>query len=159
MGDVFRQDCRHALTGLVRSPGFTATAVVTLALSLGATVTLFSLLNALTLRTLPVPHPEQLVHVATGLRSGAEAPLSFPMFRELSSRQTLLASTFGWFGDPVLSIEVDGGLTQGTVIGVSGNFHSELGATAAAGRLLQPSDVDLTTFTGAQVAVMGTASG
>src|SRR5690348_7769398 len=63
--DRLRQDVRYALRGLGRSPGFTAVALVTLALGIGANTAVFSVVDALMLKMLPVSHPEQLVELLT----------------------------------------------------------------------------------------------
>src|SRR5882724_178630 len=61
--DDLRSDIRYAMRTLVKNPGFTTVAVVTLALGIGATTAIFSLINTLMLRTLPVREPEQLVEL------------------------------------------------------------------------------------------------
>ena len=74
------QNLRHTLRALGRSPGFTAVAVLSLALGIGANAAIFSLLDALLLRDLPVWQPERLVELSV-LRRGNKIPFSFPMFR------------------------------------------------------------------------------
>ena len=152
---MLSQDLRDSIRALRRTPAFTATAIVILALAIGANASIFALLNALTLRPLPYPHAEQLVSISTVFRSGSEAPLSFPMFVEFGRRQGILSSLIGWFGNVVLTVEADNDLAQGTIVGVTGNFFSELGVTPAVGRLFVPTDVDIDRFIAAPVAVLG----
>jgi putative ABC transport system permease protein len=63
MVDMFRQDVRYAIRTLVRNPGFTAVGVLTLALGIGGTTTIFSVIDAVLLRPLPYPDPARLYAV------------------------------------------------------------------------------------------------
>ena len=149
------QDVRYALRTLRRTPGFTAVALLTLALGIGANTALFSLLDGLVLRNLPVPHPEELV------RFGAHSPddpftaLSLPMFQEISKSQAVFSATFAWWGDAVMNVETDGVLSRGDIWAVTGNFYTEFGALPELGRLIAPEDVNLDAATPAQIAVIG----
>src|SRR5205085_3618411 len=77
------RDFRLALRALRRSPIFTAVAVLSLAAGIGANVTVFSLVDALLLRPLPVANADQLVRVGRTTRAAYFATVSFPEFREL----------------------------------------------------------------------------
>lgn len=94
------QDLRYALRTLRKSPVFTAVAVLTLALGIGANTAIFSLINAVMLRLLPVQHPEQLVLLTDPSQSGVAADttehgvrsiLSYPEFEELRSQNTVFS--------------------------------------------------------------------
>ncbi len=153
--ETLLQDFRYGLRVLGKNPGFTAVAVLTLALGIGANTAIFSLLNALVFRDLPVPHPEQLV------RFGAHAPddpytaLSVPMFEELGRSERVFSGVFAWDGDGVLNIEIDGALSRADIWAVTGNYYSELGALPEIGRLIGPQDADLRAAAPTQVAVLG----
>lgn len=147
-------DVRHAFRALHRSPTFAVTAVLTLALTLAINIGVFATLNALAFRRLPAPRPHELVRLSTSFRTGQEVPFSFPMFRELAGRQTAVASLIGWT-DSIRTIETTAGPIAARVTAVTGNYFSEFGAIPAAGRLLLPDDVNLDTFTGAPIAVVG----
>src|SRR5256884_5527669 len=73
-----------------KNPVFTAVAVLSLALSIGANTAIFTLINALLLRDLPVPHPERLVERSV-VRQDHKIPFSYPMFRELERGQRVFS--------------------------------------------------------------------
>src|SRR5881227_603221 len=152
--DTVWTDLRFGARMLRKTPGFTAVAILTLALGIGANTAIFSLLNALALRNLPVPHPEQLVRF--GVRSPGDdyTGLSLPMFQEFSRTQKVFASAFAWSGDGVVNVEIDGVLSRVDEFAVTGNFHSDLGAVPEMGRLISPEDVKLDTAAPSQVVVL-----
>ncbi len=77
------QNLRYTIRVLGKNPGFTAVAVLSLSLGIGANTAIFTLINALLLRDLPVRQPERLVQLSTVRRDG-KVPFSYPMFRESS---------------------------------------------------------------------------
>jgi predicted permease len=152
--DDFFMDVRYGVRVLRKNPGFAAVAITSLALAIGANTAIFSLLNGLVLRTLPVPHPEQLVRF--GAQSGNEpfVALSLPLFEQLSTGQKAFSSTFGWWGDNLSTVEISGVPSRNDIWAVTGNFYSELGGAAALGRLIGPEDDDLHAASPTPVAVL-----
>ncbi len=148
------QDLRFALRMLRKSPGFTAVAVLTLALGIGANTAIFSLLNGLALRDLSVPHPEQLVRFGAHVPGDDYAALSLPMFQELPRGQKVFSGTFACWPDIVFDAEIDGSLARADVWGVDNNFYRELGAVPEIGRLFDSEDENLSANAAAQVAVL-----
>lgn len=149
------QDLRFGVRTLLKNPGFTSVAILTLALGIGANTAIFSLLDGLVLRALPVPHPEQLVRVGAHSPGDSFGGLSLPMYEEIARTQKVFSEMFAWSGDVVLNVEANGGVSRADIWGAGENFYSELGAVPEAGRLLASSDVNLTSAVPAQVAVLG----
>ncbi len=147
------QDLRFGVRTLLRNRAVTVVAVLTLALGVGANTAIFSLLNALAFRDLPVPRPEQLVRVGAHSPDDPFTALSLPMFQELARGQKVFSDMFAWWGDAVLNVEADGVLSRADVWAVTGNFHSQLAAVPEIGRVLMRADVNLRAAP-AQIAVL-----
>jgi putative ABC transport system permease protein len=140
MESIFQDVC-YTLRQLRRSPGFTAVAVLTLALGIGANTGIFTLVNAVLLKSLPVPDPEQLVLVTEGDWRPQNTRFSYPMFQ--TSRASMPSgSELAAISWPVSFYASFGGGQPEMVTGqlVSGNYFQTLGTRAALGRLLYESD-------------------
>lgn len=148
------QNLRYSLRALRKNPGFTAVAILSLALGIGANVAIFTLINALLLRDLPVPHADRLVELSL-VRDGHKITFSYPTFRELARGQRVFSAFIGWSGPWLFNVEVNGVLAQSRVSSATGNFHSELGVTPLLGRLLTSEDVNPHAGSTSQVAVIG----
>ncbi|HKS97159.1 MAG TPA: ABC transporter permease, partial [Terriglobia bacterium] len=156
----FRKDVRYGLRQLGHSPGFTAVAIATLALGIGANTAIFSLIDAVMLKALPLREPQQLEllnwvskgksHLIrsydgssytdqTGVSTGTS--FSYPLFEAIRSRTDIFSSVLGFAtSGPPFNLNVAGqpGLAKGQY--VSGDFFSTLGVGAALGRTILPSD-------------------
>ncbi len=143
--ETLGQDLRFGLRQLRRSPGFTMVAVLTLALGIGVNTAIFSLIDAVMLRMLPVEKPGELFQVQVGNAdeggggSEGESPLTTAMWEQLRDQQDVFSSTFAWAGT---NFDLAEGGTTRAVNGlwVSGGFFSALGLRPAAGRLIADSD-------------------
>ncbi len=135
------QDIRYGFRMLARNPGFTAVAVLTLALGIGANTAIFSLIDALLLKALPgVKDPQRLVLVT----DNGWPSLSYPLYEHLREADQSLSGLFVSPGIDKRRMMVTGsGAVEAEQIStqpVSGNFFSVLGASAVLGRMLTPSD-------------------
>jgi len=133
--DHLLQDSRLALRGLWYRPGFTAAALVTLALGIGANTATFSAINKLVLRPLPVDRPDELVYLNTNHGNN----LSYPAYRDLGDRTRALSGLIAYRPAPV-SLSLSS--TNAHVFGyeVTGNYFEVLGVKAMLGRTLTPTD-------------------
>jgi predicted permease len=135
------QDGRYALRLLARSPGFTGVAVLVFALGIGANTAVFSLVNSLLLRTLPVDKPEQLVLLATQRQTGdPSSNFTYPQFREVTSHTNSYQGVFGFSPIDALKVSLHGETETATGVQVSGSYFPTLGVRAAAGRVLTAAD-------------------
>ncbi|MGC1613802.1 MAG: ABC transporter permease, partial [Candidatus Acidiferrum sp.] len=153
MGTLW-QSLRYTFRVLAKNPGFTTVAILSLALGIGANTAIFTLINALILRDLPVRQPERLVSLSP-IRQGDKIPFSYPMFREVERGQRVFSALMAWSTNALSNVEVNGVLAQDRVLAVTGNAYSELGTTPLLGRLLTPDDSNLTAGANSQVAVLG----
>jgi len=159
------QDVRYGLRMLTKSPGFTAVAILTLALGIGANTAIFSLVNAVLLGSLPVKDPAQLVllqwsahqqpevhgfatsddcdnnlgSLAQGSANPYGCTFSEPMFRKIEQSKTF-SGVAGFQGAGQLSLTGNGAAAVVSGQYVSGNFFRTMGLRAAAGRLLDARD-------------------
>ncbi|MEZ5419355.1 MAG: ABC transporter permease [Vicinamibacterales bacterium] len=156
--DALRQDLRHALRGLGRAPGFTAVIVATLALGIGANTAIFSLLDQVVLRRLPVPDAARLVQLdgpgAFMGRTELDRAFSYPMFRDLHAGTDGLVTLVAR-GPASVALRVDDDSERVDAELVSGTLFETLGATPALGRLIGAAD-DVTPG-GHPVVVLGDA--
>jgi predicted permease len=130
------QDVTYGLRTIARNGTFSAAAVLSLALGIGANTAIFTLIDALMLRTLPVADPGGLVQVKM---EGQGDSFSYPVVRALAERRDIFAGVGGFSG---ASFNVDSreGAQRVTGAWVSGGFYAALGLEPLAGRLLGPED-------------------
>jgi predicted permease len=149
-------DLRYALRALSRNPVVTLVAVISISLGIGANTAIFSVMNALMLRTLPVRSPQELVSIYTlsPEKTDSRNPISLAMYEEIERRETSLAQVFAWNGGGLNSFEADGQYFPGSMSRVSGNYFSALGIGPLLGRLIEPQDVALRSGKSGQVAVL-----
>ena len=133
-------DLRYALRMLRKNPGFTAVAVLTLALGIGANTAIFSLIDAVMLRMLPVEKPEELLQVQYGDPnwSGEGGSFTNPLWEQVRDRQDVF-SVFAW-GTDQFDLAQGGAVHLANGIWVSGSFFNTLRLRPAAGRLIMDLD-------------------
>ena len=136
MGDMWH-DFRYGLRVLRKSPGFTAIAVLSLALGIGANTAIFSLANAVLLRPLPVSEPDRLVTISSAGPGRDRLAVSYPDYLDFRDRNEVLSGLLCW-GELPLSVSTGGQADQVTGMLVSGNYFSVLGVTPAHGRFFGP---------------------
>ena len=148
-------DTKYALRQLRKSPGFTIAAILTLTLAVGANTAVFSLINALLLRSLPVHNPRELVLLSYdsgswptgGFNSSGYGgyEFSYPLFERFRQQDKIFSDVFGYaslgFKGKNLVLRVGGETTQATGTMVTGGFFRGLGVTPALGREIDGGDL------------------
>lgn len=131
------QDLRYAVRSLTKSPGFTITAVITLALAIGANAVVFSMLNSLILRPLSLPDADRLVMVEHG---ADRSPLqSYPDYVDLRDRNHSFSGLAAYEMYPA-GLDTGGKASPIWLYLVSGNYFDVLGVRPYLGRFFHPSD-------------------
>ena len=145
LADAVRRDVRYALRVLRRSPIFTAVAVLTLALGVGANAAMFHLIDSIALRSLPVANPQELVEVrpdgpqAFGIYEGFNSRVTYPLWEQIRANQSAFSGLFAWGNAPLLiGRGAEGRAANG--LWVSGDAFAVLGIAPQRGRLLLAAD-------------------
>src|SRR5262245_48325595 len=133
------RDLRYGLQMLRRNPGFSAVAVLSLALGIGANTAIFSLMDAVLLKMLPVKNPEQLFFLErSGVRRDRKegSGLFFAFFEQLRAQREAIAEVCAVGGSPRVNVVVEGQAEVAQAQEVSGGFFATLGVKALLGRVL-----------------------
>jgi predicted permease len=135
------QDVRYGLRVLWKSPGFAVVAVLSLALGVGANTAIFSIVNAVLLRSLPFSHPERLVKIVASNRGVGARDIGFsvPEFDDLRSRADVFDQVTALQGGPT-NLTGAGRPERFELLEVSPNYFSMLGTSAHIGRVFGPGD-------------------
>lgn len=134
--NLLLQDLRYALRLLLKSPGFTVVAVLTLAVGIGANTAVFSVFNALVLRPLPVERPNELAFLENARYGPSQ---SFPNYKDLRDRNHSFAGLVGYRMAP-MELEADAGAERIWGYLATGNYFDVLGVRPALGRFFHQSD-------------------
>jgi putative ABC transport system permease protein len=141
MFDALRLDVRYCLRSLLRSPGFSSVVILTLMLAVGANTALFSLLNAVVLRKLPVPEPDRLVNVALAdPQSNITRMIYLDVLAAFEKRQHVFETIAPYSGGVTPIVRVPGGLADAVVESATPEWYALLGVHPFLGRLLSTAD-------------------
>jgi predicted permease len=135
--DTVWNDLRYSVRGLRANPAFTLTVILSLALGIGANTAIFSFLNAVMLKSLPVQHPEELVQIGRGPEGGDV--FTNPIWEAIRKRPELFSGLLA-FGDDNFNLSTGGEARMVNANYVGGDFFQTLGVAPAAGRLLSGAD-------------------
>ncbi len=133
------QDIRHAARGLWKSPRFSAVAVISLALGIGANTAIFTLVNGILLKKVPVGDPDRIVQLKAHLQSFESSGFAYPAAREIM-RQHEIFTDFAAFSARRGVLDVNGEPHKVDFSLVNGNYFSFFGARPVIGRLIDDED-------------------
>lgn len=138
--ESFWKDVRFGLRTLAKAPAFSAVAIISLALGIGANTALFSLMDIMLLKTLPVKNPQQLVEFARLHPDGSQMTnLPYAVYSSFERDARVVADVFAVTGSDVV-LRAGGAGEQATAHRVSGSFFPALGVHALMGRTIGPDD-------------------
>ena len=148
--EALLQDLRIGMRGLAKTPGFTVVALLSLALGIGANTAIFTLLNAVMLRSLPIPHPGQLylfgqgqwVGSMDGMPNRSWQLFSYPLYKDFAARTTTFSGVAAQSSIQMGShVSLGGGAMEHVRIDlVSGSYFNVLQVNPSVGRVLGESD-------------------
>ena len=131
--DDLRRDIRDGARALARRPGFTAVAVLSLAIGIGANTAIFSLVNAIILREQPIARPSEVVNIYLHQAAFAFSTLSYPDYKDLRDGTPGVFRDVGAMQFVPVQIDRDGGLAMVAAEAVTGNYFPMLGVGAVWG--------------------------
>jgi predicted permease len=137
------QDVRYAIRMLMKAPGFTAIAVLTLALGIGANTALFSVVNGVLLNPLPYPHPNQIVSLYTKPADFSEASISYPDFLDWVRDNRAFSSLAAYRSFQSFNLLGRGEPERVSAVEVSASFFRTLGVNPMLGRNFSPAEDQL----------------
>ena len=144
--DAMIQDLRFGVRMLLKDKSFTAVAILSIALGIGANTAIFQLLDAVRLQTLPVKAPNELVEVRLTDMKGARGgfaktypTVNNPIWEQIRDRQQAFSGIFAWGTDSV-NLNPGGEVRRAQMLYVSGDFFRTLGVNAARGQLIAKED-------------------
>lgn len=137
--DALLRDIRFALRQLARNRVFALTVILSLGIAIGANTAIFTLLDAVVLRTLAVPQASRIVELQKYVAQDQPRAISKAVLDELRARQSVFSSVSGWLL-PMLTVEANGGISSSAVLVVTPDYYSTYPVAAILGRTLQPAD-------------------
>ena len=139
-GLALLRDLRYAARRLMQSPGFTLTAILSLALGVGANAAIFSLVDSLLLRELPVERPEELINIYESSPDFPSNTVSYPDYVDLRARTHEVFGEMSLAQYTFVPVDKANGVTTLMAEMVSGSYFPLLGIEPAVGRLLSSED-------------------
>ena len=139
--ETLLQDIRYGVRMLTRNPGFMIVAIITLALGIGANTAVFSMVDGILLRPLPVQDPAQITVLAYQQQKGSiHTQFSVAAYRDIRSQSSEVFSDVFAYQVDLDGLSVDGKADRIVTSYVSGNFFSALGIRPEVGRFILPSE-------------------
>ncbi|MEX2660970.1 MAG: ABC transporter permease, partial [Vicinamibacterales bacterium] len=140
MFEQFRADVRYAVSWLLRSPAFALVAIASLAIGIGFNTALFSVIDALLLRPLPIERPDRIIDIYTkGADGDTFSTTSYPDYLDLKAQNQVLTDMLG-YSPAIAAVKMSDQSRMALGEVVTGNYFTLLGVPATIGRTLLPED-------------------